>query len=262
MTVTEKHFTLAKVASGFLENVLGEKGFLFTLIQFLIRPGVSLRLILEGRQGNFLEPIRFVLYSVTLAAVAMNLVGVRGFSGDFSQVPDIRQADEQLHETAANLQKLRDAKGSSRETRFRIDRALADLKQSELEWRLGVFMQWMNVFLLIAVPIYAMGTWLLFPRGMNLAEHLVVNSYIYGVQCCQSMLLAPLGLWDYWMYSMIYLVVAQIYQFFAWHQTLKFQTWIDWILCGVLVGGSLVVYFLILVVCMVVLLITIMLSGL
>lgn len=240
--MSTKHYTLAKLISGFFEALLGEKGFVYTLMQFVRNPGGSLRSILAGQLGKFNEPIRFLLYSVTLAALAMNLIGVGGFQLDNFQVPEILRSDEQLEEATKNLTSLRNDKQATSEIRFRIDRALADLQQSRLEWLLSVFLQWINVFLLIAVPVYSLGTYVILPRGMNFAEHLVLNAYIYGVQCCLAVVFAPVCLWSYTLYNVIYMLISQFYQLYAWQQIFRIRSWKDWLLCGILVFGSVIVY--------------------
>lgn len=254
----ERHYTLATLASRFFEAALGEKGFLYTFIQFLRWPGVSLRYILDGQLGNFNDPIRFLLYSVALAALTMNLIGASGFAVDASQFPELGQPNQQLNEVATNLESLRNDKQATGEIRFRIDRAMADLKQSRIEWQMGVFLQWINVFLLMAVPVYAIGTFSLLPRGMNFAEHLVLNAYIYGVQCCLSVIIAPVCLWNYTVYNLVYMVISQIYQVFAWQQIFQVRSWKDWLLCGILVCGSIVAYIGIIMVIMLVLMILLM----
>jgi hypothetical protein len=238
--MTEKHFTIAKLSAGMLEVVVGEKGFLFTLNQLLRRPGASLRMILEGQIGKFNEPIRFLLYSVGLAALTMNLIGALGI--EVFQIQELGQSIEQLDTAATELESLRDNKQSNPELQFRVDRALAKLNQSRIEWQMEVILQWINVFLLIAVPVYAAGTFLLFPRGLNFAEHLVVNAYIYGVQCCMSVVLAPISIWNYTAYTSIYLAVTLVYQVFAWQQVFAIRSWKDWLLCSVLICGSIVAY--------------------
>ena len=75
-----------------------------------------------------------------------------------------------------------------------VDAAGRDTRQVELLHRMArMIEQYGNVLFLSTVPFIAAATRILFrARGLNFAEHLVVNAYVFGIQNLVSLPILPL----------------------------------------------------------------------
>jgi hypothetical protein len=234
--MSDRYYNIPRIGRELRETVLFERGFFFTAWCIATTPGKALRQILEGRSHRFQDPVKFLFLCVAAAALIMNFDISRQMMWKDIEFPNAGPEpkfaiiDQQLADLLADSE-------SKRDIRFRASRAQQELRTPMPVWAMQQTMQWMNIVLLMAVPFYALGTWLMFPRNLNLAEHLVVNGYIYGVQCLLSMLVLPAYLWSTTVGSLTYLVVSTIFQFFAWHQVFRISGWFDWMKSvGLLIG--------------------------
>lgn len=250
-SMADRYYNLPRIWRELRETIFFERGFFFTAWRILTTPGQALQQILDGGSHRFQDPVKFLFLCVALAALIMNLdVTRRAMSGgfDFPQQapePKFQLIQQQLAEVLADPE-------INRDIRFRAVRAQHELEYSMPNWASEETMKWMNVMLLVAVPFYAVGTWLLFRRDLNLAEHLVVNGYVYGVQCLISIVVLPVYFWSMTGASLAYFVVSSIYQFFAWHQTFRLTGWFDFLKCVVLQFGVTFVYLIAVIAVMVV----------
>ena len=243
--MTDRYYNFPRILRELRETVLFERGFFFTAWKICSTPGLALRQILEGGPHRFQDPVKFLFLCVAAAVLIMNLDvsrklmwGNLEFPGRGPE-PKFEVSQQQLSDILADPQ-------SNRDLRFRATRAQQALRTPMPEWAMQETMQWMNVALLMAVPFYALGTWLMFRRNLNLAEHLVVNGYIYGAQCLLSILVLPAYLWSTMVGSLTYFGVSTIFQFFAWRQVFRISGWFDWIKSVGLLIGIFTVYFIVL----------------
>jgi hypothetical protein len=228
--MNERYYNNARIFREIREAVLVERGFLYTAWRIAVQPGATLQQILTGDRDRFLDPVKFLFVCVALVAVVMNLDIARqiytgGLSGP-SGIPEpgLRSVEEQLAAILSDEQ-------TNREVRFRTRKALQELQTGIPERAMQQSFQWVNVTLLLAVPFYALGTWLVFNRKLCLAEHLVINGYLYGLQCLLSLVTFPIYFFSMSVGTIGYFVVSTAYQFFAWHQVFKISGWREWIGC-------------------------------
>lgn len=177
----EKHFTLHRIGEEFREVLLGERGFLFTVRRMAFSPRASLLTILGGHKSRFNEPVKFVVLCIALAVVGMNLGLQLGGTNSVPELAEAIEAKDKLQDYVESLNQLAMDDQSTSEVKFRASNAVAALERSQFEGFQDTYMQWSNVALLAAVPFFALGTLVFFRSDLNLAEHFVVNAYIYGM---------------------------------------------------------------------------------
>lgn len=237
----ERYYNNSRIVRELREAALIERGFLYTAWQIAVRPGAALQQILTGDRGRFQDPVKFLFICVAMAAVMMNsdiarqALVANGPVASKSPEPKMQVAEQQLADIVADPQ-------SKRDTRFRATKALRELQTTVAEWATQETFKWMNVAMLLAVPFYALGTWLVFNRKFCFAEHLVISGYLYGVQCLLSLATIPIYFWSINAASVVYFVSSTAYQFFAWRQVFKISGWREWIGCVVLLVGITISY--------------------
>lgn len=243
----ERYYNNARILRELREVVLIERGFLYTALQIARFPGAALQKILTGDRGRFQDPVKFLFVCVAMAAVIMNLDISRRviMGGDLaplqSSEPKIQRVEQLLTDISTDQELKRD-------DRFRAGKALQELQTSGPEWAMRETLQWMNVALLLAVPFYAMGTWLVFNRNFCFAEHLVISGYLYGIQCLLSLATIPIYVWSTYGGSVSYFVISTAFQFFAWRQIFMISGWREWIGCVLLLAGITVTYLIVAVI--------------
>jgi hypothetical protein len=151
----EGRLTLRSTLSRWWNDVSSlDRGFLHTVVALSLRPAEVVRDYLQGRTVRYTTPLKYLLVTVALITfltlkldlAAMMEDGYRAGADFMSASPD--RASESTADVAMLLR------------------------------------EYMNVLMIAAVPFSALCTWLLFRRaGLNLAEHLVFNVYVYGHQC-------------------------------------------------------------------------------
>ncbi|MBL8889416.1 MAG: hypothetical protein JNL67_05525 [Planctomycetaceae bacterium] len=242
----DRYYNLPRILRELRETVLFERGFLFTAWQVFKCPGSAIRQILESGPHRFQDPIKFLFLCVALAVLAMNLEFTQKAMFGNVQFPELA-AGERFEAVEQQLQEIIDDPSTKRELRFRVERAQRELKLSAPEWAIQKSMQWMNVALLLVVPLYAIGTWLIFRRSLNFAEHLAFNGYIYGVQCLLSILTIPVYFWSMNAGTIIYFIISTLYQFFAWRDILQISGWFEWLKCILMLVAVFATYMVLLI---------------
>ncbi len=131
-----------------------QKGFLFTIIELLIRPNTAIKNYLEGKRKPYFKPIAFVFLLSTVYFVMAKWVGSETFLGDF-------------------LLGLKT--GFENDEPERISESLSHV----VKWCIDNF-AFTNLML---VPIFSLSTFLFFRHSKyNYFEIIVLNSYITGIQ--------------------------------------------------------------------------------
>ncbi|MEZ6136607.1 MAG: DUF3667 domain-containing protein [Pirellulaceae bacterium] len=243
----QPHFTLMRLLTDLWKHLNLEKGFLLTARELFLKPGLTIQTILDGRADSLTEPFRFLAISVATITVAMALAtpmaGGHGYKLAFIEEAEA-EASRILQPRVDQLKRLSESQQQSREIRFRAKQAQIALQTSFSDWSYRAQAPWSNVLLLLAVPVYAFFTWLVVGRGLNLAEHLVLNAYIYGIQCIlATLVMVPLILTSQvGLAATVYFIVSLVYQIVAWNSLLRFRTALDWAKCAFLVVITLVIY--------------------
>ncbi|MFK7734711.1 MAG: DUF3667 domain-containing protein [Pirellulaceae bacterium] len=173
-----------------------EKGTLHTIYRLLRRPGGTIRAFLAGERGKLTNPLRFLAMSTAFITVMFVLFMPRDEIEQQMQMgaEAVREEmDEKLVDSEVvpsvsvqqidNLLEVLEVEGESRIVRSNASRAREILDEQIWDRLSEIYYSWMNVFLLLALPVNSVLTRIAFTRsGLNFAEHLVVNSFILGLQ--------------------------------------------------------------------------------
>jgi hypothetical protein len=240
--MSERFYNSRRILLELREALVVERGFLFTGWRLLTRPAESLDRILSGPDRRFQDPVKFLFICVTLSTLAMNLNLAHQVS-DRGAPPDAPAADPGLTAAEAQLLAMIDSPDSLLTTKFQAKRALRELQLTTPDWFMHQTFKWMNLALLIAVPFYAVGTWLVFHRHFNFAEHMVINGYIFSIQCLLSLLTVPISSWSPGWVSIAYFVISTAYQLAAWCWVFQIRGWREWCGCIVLLVAITMIYF-------------------
>ncbi len=141
--------TFLKEISGSVFQV--NKGFVYTLIELLVRPGASIRDFLNGKRKSHFKPIAYVLTFSTLYFIISRIVGEHTWMNEFIS-------------------------GFSK---------VSNSTESRLE--MPLFLTWISenfaYATLLLLPVFSFASYLSFKGlGRNYLEHFVLNSYITGQQ--------------------------------------------------------------------------------
>jgi hypothetical protein len=240
--MSERFYNNRRILVELREALVVERGFLFTCWRMLTRPAESLDLILSGTDRRFQDPIKFLFVCVALSTLAMNLnLGQQASvqkmaTGGPAVDPGLKVAEEQLLGMIESPESLLT-------TKFQAKRALRELQMTTPDWFMHQTFKWMNLALLIAVPFYAVGTWLFFHRQFNFAEHMVINGYIFSIQCLLSLLTMPINASSMAWGSLVYFVISTAYQLVAWCWVFRIRGWREWCGCLFLLVAVSLIYF-------------------
>lgn len=126
-----------------------EKGFTYTIISMFKNPGKVLTDYWTGCTIPYYNPLRFALILIAINLLVSFTLGI----------------NEML---AASMSDMN---------------AVENIDPGHYEEASDTFNQWLNVLVLLLIPIRGLITWVLFrKKGHNYAEHLIMNSFIMGQQ--------------------------------------------------------------------------------
>ncbi len=190
-----------------LEALNLEKGIFYTIYEFGLRPGKAAYEYLYRDRTKLIHPLRFLVIVVTLATIA---------TLSFLTQEDFIQAFTQGISSTADPQVL--------ENLTPEQRSFMDLYSNNIT---VLNLKFFNVFLMISVPIAAIVTLLVYGRKQyNIAEHLVINAFIYSNSTVIYLLLTPLFfLLPYSTVSVWYLIGSLIYYTFGCYQIFPPKGW-------------------------------------
>ena len=211
-----------------------EKGTLHTIYRLCRHPGGTILAFLNGERGKLTNPLRFLAMSTAVITVLFVLFMPREEIEEQMQIgaEAVRDQtmDEQLKDTEVvpsisveqidNLLEVLEVEGENRIIRSNAGRAREILGEQIWDRLSDIYYSWMNVFLLAALPINSVLTRIAFARsGLNFAEHIVINSFILGVQNFFAvMTLVPrVSVLPEVMYFG-YMLLSFGFQFVAWRQ--------------------------------------------
>jgi Protein of unknown function (DUF3667) len=143
-----ERLTVRGVAQQVAHTVLNlDRGILFTALELTRRPGDAVRDYVQGRRVRYTSPVKYFVLCVALTTFASTQLGV-------------------VDELAAGM-----VHGMGNGAPVTVEQAS------------GFMSRWMTLFMALGVPFTAAVTRLLFRRaGMNYAEHLVLNLFLYAHQ--------------------------------------------------------------------------------
>ena len=148
--------TLTYLWREFLGAFNWDKGFMYTVKALALRPGAAIRNYLREDRSRYFNPVRFLVLTVAVSTLLLTELAVFEQSGIFTE--------EVSSENAIKF----------RETFYTF------------------FTQYLNIFQLVTVPVFALLSWLFFRRqGYNYAEHLTMNAYVFGESTLLYILFIP-----------------------------------------------------------------------
>jgi Protein of unknown function (DUF3667) len=151
------HFLWHDIQHGLLHF---DKGILFTTKELFTRPGNSIREFLEGKRVNHFKPISLVIILAGIYSLLSHFFHLNLLSNYY----EMKGSGNGFNEFKASVDKLS-------------------------EW----FSQHYSVVTLIQIPIFSIGTYVMFKKvGFNYIEHLVINSFIAGQKLILHILTFPI----------------------------------------------------------------------
>lgn len=226
------------VAGELLAFLSLERGGLHTTFRLLVSPGKTIRNYLDGKHGvrrRITNPLRYLAMSTALVTVAYVFFMPRDqFSADFElgqgmgagMAEDSEEVSVEestiLAKTDEVAQLLSEIEQGSEDRNLRQNAREANVAmQATTATRVGdITLAWMNVFLLAALPLNTILTYVAFRRsGFNLAEHCAINAFVLGFQNVAAVcVLVPGSLGNMGISSAIYMLLSFTFQFIVWRQ--------------------------------------------
>lgn len=150
-----RRYSLLNVGSSVMDAFNIEHGLLYTIREFLLRPGQSTRAYLGTGRLNYFSPFRMLLLSTALLLVIIQSV-------------DFGSELEQSFLEGANM---------SADSMHQDDVAKAE-KAKEFSLKIfSLIQEYFNVFIWLYIPVVSFFTWILNRRsGLNYAENVVFNT--------------------------------------------------------------------------------------
>ena len=155
--MTPERFTLRSIAREVLGELNFEKGILYTLKALALSPAKAIKTYLHEDRTKLVKSSRFLFISVAIATfLTLEYVSLR--TPGSSSTGTTAQTEEQV---SPEITEKIGAKLLVRVRKLTTD--------------------YLNLMMLLSVPIFALITYLsFFKNGMNYAEHLVANTFIWG----------------------------------------------------------------------------------
>jgi hypothetical protein len=184
-----------------------EKGILHTVVDLALRPGQTIKEYLYEDRSKLVPPFRFLLIFVTLATIV---------TLSFLTQEDLVNTFEQGVKAGGGAPNLDNLDPEKKEF---IDIYINNLAIANLKY--------FNIYLMLSVPLAALATLIIYGRKTyNFAEHLVVNSYIYGNTTVLYILMSPLFFFlPYQEVSLWYIVASFPYYCFCYYQAYPPKGW-------------------------------------
>ncbi|MEO1525041.1 MAG: hypothetical protein AAFX06_06375 [Planctomycetota bacterium] len=220
-----------------------ERGALLTTKRLATQPGLSIRQYIAG-EGNtrktFTNPLRYLAMTTALVTLGFFLfVPRQGLVGDIERgmaSQGAERSEKREPEIAAKRQQvvtlLEEIEAESKERLTRANAKLARQSLVEsLAGRVGdITLTWMNVLLLASLPLNATLTSICFRKAnFNLAENVVINAYVLGMQNIAAVvLIAPgsLGEQISGFSTLAYMFISFCYQFLVWRSVFDLRGWV------------------------------------
>lgn len=153
-----ERFTLRGILTHLVTDAFDlNRGLLFTAVALFRRPGEVVREYLSGATVRYTNPVKYLVVCVALVVFASIQLGATGeLAGGFTEGYGADAADRAQRVTE-------------------------------------LLNRYMNVLMALAVPFMAAASRLFFRRaGLNYAEHLIFNLYVYGQQSLLFLPFAPM----------------------------------------------------------------------
>ena len=170
-----------------------EKGFFYTLWELTVRPGKAIKGYLLEDRTKLSKPFGFLFLAIALATY-LSITYV--FTDEV--MANSYVADQQSRHKATQ------------------------------EWMKPImkyFMDYFNLYLLTTVPFFSFFSYLFFKKPrLYLAEHFVINSYVFAYQTFFYVLMVPLFIIDVDTYNLIYILISIVYAIYVYTKIFDYET--------------------------------------
>ncbi|MCB9286708.1 MAG: DUF3667 domain-containing protein [Lewinellaceae bacterium] len=190
-----QRITMRSIGEELLQLANLEKGLGYTVKMLAIAPGRAIRNYLFEDRRRMTRPFAFLVLTITAATfLTLRFIPTgEALWKDFQGDVDVQRLPGQL--------------------------------STILHWFTVATNQYMNLLYLSSLPGLALGTYVFFyKKGFNLAEHLVINSYIFSFQNLLYCLFVPFFLSAPWTGFLLALLLTA-YTLFAYLSTFEERFW-------------------------------------
>lgn len=172
-----------------------EKGLGYTIKALALYPGRAIREYLFENRDRMTRPFPFLVLVVAVAT--------------FMTTEFLMSGEEVWRDVEASIHQKK----------------LPEQAATILHWITIGMKKYMNLFFLSSLPFLALGTYLFFrEKGYNLAEHLVINCYIYSFQTVLYIIFIPFMKWGDWI-GIAFSGLLAAYTFYAYVRTFEQRFW-------------------------------------
>jgi len=170
-----------------------EKGFFYTLWELTVRPGKAIRGYLFEDRTKLSKPFGFLFLAIALST--------------YVSVTYVFTDEVMANSYTANPQ------SGNKET---------------LEWMkpiMGYFIDYFNFYLLTTIPFFSFFSYLFYKKPrLYLAEHFVINSYVFAYQTFFYLLMVPLFIIDIDTYNVAYILLSIVYAVYVYTKVFDYET--------------------------------------
>ncbi|MDP4827226.1 MAG: DUF3667 domain-containing protein [Flavobacteriales bacterium] len=193
-----KRFTIKTALADFFSAIFSiERGFFFTTIQTLVRPGVVVKDYVGGKTAGYFPPFRFAFIWITIYSITLVWSGLLEMQMD----------------------------------QFSMDNSFAATQgQNEMSEKVRVFVQtYFNFIGLLSLPFISLASkWVVDKNDGNLAEHFIANTYAIGIQSAVMFIVAPIFLLipsQLYLFSSFGLLAGVIFLGLTYKDWLNYSIW-------------------------------------
>lgn len=176
--VIENRMSFKLLLNDLFINILGVDGLYFTTLKKMFtQPHIVLTEYLSGVRKRYVNPFGYLAVGAALSLIIFNF-----FADDFiafqstmnsAQITELKEIAEMDLSTikdvsAKELQKL---KVQQRSAKFQLE--------FQDKW-LRFFLNYLNLFAFIFLPLYALMSKTTYRKPYNFGEHLIINAYLQG----------------------------------------------------------------------------------
>ena len=159
-------FTVKSYFSSLLNVFNIEKGFLYTFKMLTVNPGKIINGYISGKTKSYYNPLKYIVVAAAINAVLVIYLNILDQSVEASN--NIINSDA-----------------------VKNNQEVLDLQKRWMEF----FKQFMNFVPLLIIPFASISSkWFFRSKKLFYAEHLIINSYIYGHGFFMAILLMPIVL--------------------------------------------------------------------
>lgn len=196
--------SFATIGAAILQQLNLEKGIGFTIKALSLRPGPAIKEYLFENRSKYTKPLTLLLLIVAGATfLSLKLLPI----------------DNSLVEAMENDPTLN----------FFPEKLQGTIRQ------LPIFLKkYFNLAFMSSIPAVALSTYFLFKeKGFNLAEHFIINIYIFSIQTIFFIIFMPLL--SYWKWTVgLHIAALAFYTIYAYRQIFD-QTWMQSLAKSILV---------------------------